>query len=89
MKSTATMADGTECIVGYKVRVNTNIDDLHYGITKYRNAVADEDSDLWKNSDDELMLNENDEFIITAKRYRIRRLRVNTETHLLITRVNI
>ena len=68
VKSTATMADGTECIVGYKVRVNTNIDDLHYGITKYRNAAADEDSDLWKNSDDELMLNENDEFIITAKK---------------------
>ncbi len=71
VESVATLADGTKCITGYKIKINTDIEKLEnykYGITKYKNGTSDLDSDLWKTSDGTLILNSNDEFIITAKK---------------------
>ena len=68
VRTVAVMSDDTKCIVGYKIRVNTDIEDLHYGITKYRTCDADVDSDLWKTENGEFILNAEDEFIITAKK---------------------
>lgn len=67
VRSIAVMSDNTKCIVGYKVRINTDIEAMNYGITKYRNANPTVDSDLWKTNKSEFILNENDEYIITAK----------------------
>ncbi len=68
VRTVAVMSDDTKCIVGYKIRVNTDIEDLHYGITKYRTCDTDVDSDLWKTENGEFILNAEDEFIITAKK---------------------
>ena len=56
------------CIVGYRIKVNTDIEDMNFGATRYLANGGEEDSHLIRYNDGGKYLNPEDEYIITAKK---------------------
>ncbi|MDE5995334.1 MAG: hypothetical protein K2G56_00265 [Eubacterium sp.] len=55
------------CIVGYKIKVNSDITDMGYGITKYLTNGKVDDSELRVDGNGVMVLNADNDYIITAK----------------------
>ncbi len=56
------------CITGYKIKIISDIADMGYGITKYLTNSKTDDSELWISADGTMLLNEPDDYIVTAKK---------------------
>ncbi len=71
VESTVVIKQGNSsahCIVGYKIKVNTDIENMNLGATKYLANGGKEDSRLIRYNDGGKYLNPKDEYIITAKK---------------------
>ncbi|MDE7124291.1 MAG: hypothetical protein K2N83_02220, partial [Eubacterium sp.] len=68
VESTAALSSGENCIVGYKIQINTAVEDMNLGVTKYLANGGTDDSRLIRTSDGKLYLTAEDEYIITAKK---------------------
>ncbi|MDE6110868.1 MAG: hypothetical protein K2F65_03005, partial [Eubacterium sp.] len=55
------------CIVGYKIKVNSDITDMGYGITKYLTNGKVDDSELRVDENGVMVLNEANDYILTAR----------------------
>ena len=71
VESTVVIKSGNSsehCIVGYKIKVNTDIENMNLGATKYFANGGKEDSHLIRYNDGGKYLNPEKEYIITAKK---------------------